>query len=337
MISESSSDHRERARDNETAKGDKVNKRSEFQNPKPKIRTVFFCMACVIIACSSPIAAADNGTSDKLTVYVVNYPLKYFAERIAGDHARVVFPAPSEGDPAYWMPDAVTIAAYQKADLILRNGANYAKWVSKVSLPRSKMVDTSAKFKDRLITAEEVVTHSHGAAGAHAHESLAFTTWLDFDLAAKQAGVVMAALSRKKPAAKDFFKKNYTALENDLLAIDDEMKRIAAKNLLSPLVASHPVYDYLSRRYGLNMKSVHWEPDEFPSAAQWSELRAMLKKHPAKWMIWEQEPMKASAARLKAMGVDSLVFDPCGNIPDQGDFLSVMRRNGKNLKPAFQQ
>jgi zinc transport system substrate-binding protein len=302
-------------------------------------RKIFFFGALFVlihIAALPGISYSDTDVQEKLTIYVVNYPLKYFAERIAGDRAKVVFPAPSEGDPAYWMPDAETVAAYQKADLILLNGANYAKWVRKVSLPRSKMVDTSAKFKDRYITAEEVVTHSHGGEGAHAHESLAFTTWLDFDLAAKQAGVVMEALSRKKPAAEDFFKKNYAALEHDLLALDNEMKSIAAKNPLLTLIASHPVYDYLSRRYGLNMKSVHWEPDEFPSDAQWSELRAMLKKHPAKWMIWEKEPMKESAERLKAIGVNSLVFDPCGNIPDQGDFMSVIRRNGENLKPAFQ-
>ena len=302
-------------------------------------RKMFFFGALFVlihIAALPGISYSDTDIQEKLTIYVVNYPLKYFAERIAGDRAKVVFPAPSEGDPAYWMPDAETVAAYQKADLILLNGANYAKWVRKVSLPRSKMVDTSAKFKDRYITAEEVVTHSHGGEGAHAHESLAFTTWLDFDFAAKQAGVVMETLSRKKPAAEDFFKKNYAALEHDLLALDNEMKSIAAKNPLLPLFASHPVYDYLSRRYGLNMKSVHWEPDEFPSDAQWSELRAMLKKHPAKWMIWEKEPMKESTARLKAIGVNSLVFDPCGNIPDQGDFMSAIRRNGENLKPAFQ-
>ena len=302
-------------------------------------RKMFFFGALFVlihIAALPGISYSDTDIQEKLTIYVVNYPLKYFAERIAGDRAKVVFPAPSEGDPAYWMPDAETVAAYQKADLILLNGANYAKWVRKVSLPRSKMVDTSAKFKDRYITAEEVVTHSHGGEGAHAHESLAFTTWLDFDFAAKQAGVVMETLSRKKPAAEDFFKNNYAALEHDLLALDNEMKSIAAKNPLLPLFASHPVYDYLSRRYGLNMKSVHWEPDEFPSDAQWSELRAMLKKHPAKWMIWEKEPMKESTARLKAIGVNSLVFDPCGNIPDQGDFMSVIRRNGENLKPAFQ-
>ena len=303
-----------------------------------KRKIFFFCIlfALIHILAFSGTSRSDSGVPGKLTIYVVNYPLKYFAERIAGDHARVVFPAPTDGDPAYWMPDPETIAAYQKADLILLNGANYAKWVRRVSLSRSKIVDTSAKFKDRYITTEEVVTHSHGGEGAHAHESLAFTTWLDFDLAAKQAGVVMEALSRKKPEAKDFFKGNYAALEHDLLALDGEMKNIVAKNPLLPLVASHPVYDYLSRRYGINMKSVHWEPDEFPSDVQWSELRAMLKKHPAKWMIWEGEPMKESAERLKAIGVGSLVFDPCGNVPDQGDFMSVMRQNGESLKPAFQ-
>jgi zinc transport system substrate-binding protein len=66
------------------------------------------------------------------------------------------------------------------------------------------------------------------------------------------------------------------------------------------------------------------------------ELNRIIKEHPAKWIIWEENPMKQSAERLKAIGVDSLVFNPCGNTPDQGDFLSVMRKNVENLKPAFQ-
>ena len=84
----------------------------------------------VFLAIHSSIAA------EQLTVYVVNYPLQYFAERIGGEHINVVFPAPANVDPAYWMPDAPTIAAYQQADLILLNGARYAKWINKVTLPR---------------------------------------------------------------------------------------------------------------------------------------------------------------------------------------------------------
>jgi len=35
------------------------------------------------------------------------------------------------------------------------------------------------------------------------------------------------------------------------------------------------------------------------------------------------------------MGVESLVFAPCANAPEAGDFLDVMRQNIENLKKAF--
>ena len=139
---------------------------------------------------------------ERLAVYVVNYPLQYFTERIGGEYVEVVFPAPGGVDPAYWMPDEATIAAYQQADLIVLNGANYARWIGKVSLPRAKMVDTSSKFREEYLTSEEVTTHSHGPGGKHAHESLAFTTWLDLELAARQAARIAAALGRKMPEKK---------------------------------------------------------------------------------------------------------------------------------------
>ncbi len=296
---------------------------------------VLLCLLCLAIVGFPSISRAASSESEKLTIYVVNYPLKYFAERIAGKHARVVFPAPTDVDPAYWMPDAKTISDYQQADLILLNGANYAKWVNKVSLPRFRMVNTSAASKDRHIEAAEIPTHSHGAKGEHGHEALAFTTWIDFSLAAEQAKAIAKALSRKKPALKDTFQKNYEELKRELLKLDRHVKEVVSKDQSRPLVASHPVYDYFARGYGLNIRSVHWEPDEIPTTAQMLELHSILKDHPAKWMIWEGEPIKESVKRLKAIGMQSVVFDPCGNAPDQGDFMSVMRQNVENLEAAF--
>ena len=279
--------------------------------------------------------AGKSTAAGTLSVYVVNYPLKYFAERIGGQHVKVVFPAPAEVDPAYWIPDTTTIAAYQQADLILLNGAGYAGWLDKVSLPRSKLINTSRGFRDHYITVEGAVTHSHGPGGAHAHEGAAFTIWIDFELAARQAKAIADAFSRKEPGLRQTFQKNYSTLERELLEIDQQIKEFTSKEASKPLIGSHPVYDYFARRYGLNMKSVHWEPDEIPSGPQWAELQTMLAKHPAQWMIWEAAPMKESAEKLKTIGLDSLVFDPCGNIPGQGDFLSVMRQNVENLKPVF--
>jgi len=293
-----------------------------------KIFVISIIFAFLII--NSSVAA------EKLTVYVVNYPLQYFAERIGVDHVNVVFPAPADIDPAYWMPDTKTISDYQKADLILLNGAGYAKWVNKATLPRFRMVDTSAGFKDRYIETAEILTHSHGSEGEHAHESLAFTTWIDFSLAAQQAKAIAASLGRKRPELKELFQKNYQTLEQDLLKLDQDLKKLFSKDPSRPLVVSHPVYDYFARRYELNIRSVHWEPGEIPTNEQMMELSRILKEHPAKWMLWEGEPIRDPVKRLSSIGVESLVFDPCGNRPNKGDFLSVMRKNVENLKPVYQ-
>ena len=279
--------------------------------------------------------AADSSTG-RLGVHVVNYPLKYFAERIGGEHVQVVFPAPANVDPAYWIPEIKTISAYQQADLILLNGAGYAKWIDKVSLPRSKMINTSKKFQDQYIRTEDAITHSHGPKGEHAHEDVSFTTWLDFRLATLQAETVAKALIRKKPDHRRLFDQNFQQLKSDLLALDSALREMVRKNPTQPMVASHPVYDYLSNGYRLNLKSVHWEPDEMPSTEQWIELQNLLQEHPAKWMIWEGTPKKETVERLKSLGLNSLVYDPCGNTPQDGDFLQVMHQNVENLSMAFQ-
>jgi zinc transport system substrate-binding protein len=292
--------------------------------------------ACTKSDSDSASTSRSKTESSKLTVYTVNYPLQYFAERIGGNEVEVSLPAPSDVDPAFWMPDAETIAAYQNADLIILNGATYAKWVGRVSLPESKLVDTSAPFSDRYIIVEDAITHAHGPGGDHAHAGTAFTTWIDFAQAAQQARVIKDAYVHSRPDDKATFERNYAALEKDLVALDEAIETMVAPMRDLPLVASHPVYQYFARRYGLNIESVLWEPGEAPSERHWEELRVRLADHPAKWMIWEGEPNSTSVERLAAMGIGSTVFDPCGNTPSHGDFMSVMRGNVENLKTVFE-
>jgi zinc transport system substrate-binding protein len=272
------------------------------------------------------------GETGKLTVYTVNYPLKYFAERIAGEAADVVFPAPHDEDPAFWKPDAATVEAYQEADLILLNGATYAKWIAVVSMPTSKMVDTSAGFADNYIGLDDAVTHSHGPEGKHEHGNIAFTTWIDFTQASQQARSVKDALVKLEPHQKTAFEANFTTLERELLDLDAQMQDVASKIGTEPLLVSHPVYQYWTRRYGLDVRSMHWEPDSFPDEGMWSALKKLRQEHPSSWMIWEGEPLAGISEQLKKVGVRSVVFNPCGNRPAEGDFMTVMKSNIENLR-----
>ena len=299
---------------------------------------VILCLATLASACSKEAQEVSGSPSsppppvpeapavaERLTVYVVNYPLAYFASRVGGDRVDVVFPAPADGDPAAWAPAGEDIAAFQQAELILLNGAGYAGWVKLVSLPADRLVDTSKSFADQYVMMEDEATHSHGTAEEHSHEAqAAFTTWLDPQLAIAQAAAIRDALSARQPVAAAEFEAGFASLQADLQALDIELQALFSKLGDAPVVFSHPVYQYLQRRYGINGISVHWEPDEVPSDEQMTDLARSLVRHPAQLMIWEGEPAPESVEALAAMAIASVPFDPCGNRPDSGDYMTCL-------------
>ena len=294
----------------------------------------------LVVACSD--SGTDSGVPGSvpaalgreapLSVYVVNYPLEYFAERIGGDRVEVVLPSPAGIDPADWSPEVETISAYQKADLILLNGAGYAAWVERATLPQTRIVDTSSAFRDQLLELQGTTTHSHGPAGEHSHRGFAATTWLDPSLAIAQASAIAEAFVDASPSGQAAFEAGLASLVADLRNLDGELDAAAARLHARPLVFSHPVYQYLASRYGLDARSVHWEPGDSPTEEQWDELEALLGEHPSTVMIWESEPLAATRARLETLGLRVIVYDPCGSRPDDGDFLDVMGRNMKALR-----
>ena len=291
---------------------------------KKSLMILSMCLFCF----SSSVYAQE------VKIFASNYPLSYFAQRISGDPGAVIFPE-INGDPAFWEPEPSAIISMQQSDIILLNGATYEKWQTAVSLPKRKVVDTSKAFKEEYIMMEEAADHAHGPSGAHSHSGTAFTTWIDLNQAAFQAKAIKDALVKKNVSSEKTLTKNFDSLINDLRDLDTEINEIAKGHSDFPLVASHPVYQYFARRYGLNIKAMYWEPDVFPDEGMWKDLEEMLKEHPAKWMIWEGEPLAKSVAKLKEMGIDSVVFDPCGNRSDEGDFISVMKNNVENLKRIF--
>jgi zinc transport system substrate-binding protein len=271
----------------------------------------------------------------RLSVFVVNYPLQYFAERIGGSEVDVSLPVPRDEDPANWSPAPKTVSDYQAADLVLLNGAGYAKWVDRVSLPERKLVDTSLNFQEALIPLGVAPIHSHGPEGEHSHTGYASTTWLDATLAIEQARVVRDALAKLRPAKREVFDAALQALESDLLELDSRWSQVSTALSGEPVLFSHPVYQYVVRRWDLDAESLHWEPLETPDESQWRELESLVGRHPARWIIWEAAPLPDTAARLRELGIESVVYRPNAVSPEEGDLLEAFKTDLRAIEATL--
>ena len=270
-------------------------------------------------------------------VYASNYPLYYFAYRIGGENIDLHFPAAGLADPSGWNPPADSVAAMQRADLILLNGASFEGWLMNVSLPDSLLVDTSSDFAVRLLPSGETFTHSHGEEGEHAHEGTAFTTWMDLSLASLQAQSVRDALARTRPAWKDMYEANYQVLASELKTLDDTFREAAEAGAGKSFAFSHPVYQYFQKAYALEGTSLHWEPDTPLDHDMLHEISHLKKDRDIQVMVWESTPLPESVQQLKDQGIKSIVVSPMGGMPESGDLLDGMRQNMESLRAALGQ
>ncbi|MHC4323026.1 MAG: metal ABC transporter solute-binding protein, Zn/Mn family, partial [Planctomycetota bacterium] len=208
-------------------------------------------------------------------------------------------------------------------------------WLANVSLSQSKLVDTSAGLTAQLIPLNGHTTHSHGLEGEHEHSDTAFTLWLDLTLAQAQVQALSNALASKWPNRSTEIKRSTVDLIGELELLDSQLQVVVNAAADCPVLFSHPVYQYLEKRYGINGKSVHWEPDVLPDESMWKELTELVESHPAKWMIWEGQPLAEIVSKLAEIGIQSMVFDPCAGKPEQGDFMSVMKQNVTELQTVY--
>jgi zinc transport system substrate-binding protein len=167
---------------------------------------------------------------------------------------------------------------------------------------------------------------------ARATPSASTTTWLDPGLAVEHARAILEAFAEVRPQDEAAFREAFASLEADLVDLDrqlDEWSRVVGD---TPLIFSHPVYQYLTRRYELNAVSLHWEPDVAPVESQWRRMEELIQDRGGRWMIWEGRPLDVTVERLRSSGIESVVLATCANTPHDGDYLEAMQRGITALK-----
>ena len=297
------------------------------------IRCCLLVLCLALVSCREGASPADSGQSGTKSVLTTFYPTTYFAQRIAGDLVEVGCPLPQGADPIFWMPDAGAMQQYQAADLVIINGATFEQWVNKVTLPSSRVVDTAKGLGEGLVNEglvkyEQATTHRHGPEGEHTHEGIDGHTWVDPLNALAQAEVIAEALTKRWPEHAASFSEGLDSLAVDLRALDGRFRAFADAWGKRVLLASHPAYNYLAKRYGLVITNLELDPE----AVDEMDFRE-VEIHQVSVMLWESEPKKEIAARMAAMGLRNVLVTPGEGFPESGeDYLSLMRANLDRLE-----
>ncbi|MBO9446354.1 metal ABC transporter substrate-binding protein [Ruegeria sp. R14_0] len=293
----------------------------------------FFNGVTAVLLAQMVVTAA--AAQERPQVVTVNYPLQYFTERLVGDAADVVFPVPADVDPSFWRPSIADVSEVQTADLILLNGAKFATWVDRVSLPRSRVINSSAAIEDQFIVTESI-THSHGDGGEHSHEGLASYVWLDPVLAAAQAEAIAAAITARDIAPAGQVEDQLEQLRADLTALDQTAEDVFATLASVPMIATHPRYQYLAGRYALTVSSLDWEAGEAPNPDQLAELSALRNQTGAEILIWEAEPPAAAIEAAEKLGLQNVVFPTLAHKPTDRTFIEAYQKALSDFSTASQ-
>lgn len=264
-------------------------------------------------------------------IVVVNYPLEFIVESLVGPDVKVINPVPPDADPETWIPDDDMTQIIQQADLIVTNGADFADWVKKLSLPRSKVLKTSLFLKEDLISVPDYEVHSHGTGGAHSHAGTVAFFWLDPALMIKQADAIAQKLILLFPQKKETITANLKKLKKSLAALNREMNQLKTEYSGLHWFSQRPVYQYLARRSDWTVHHLHWKKNADSDENAWGKLKTMQEKQKVPLMFWEEQPAEKIIKQLQQLGVSSFVFNPLTTEPAEGDYLTEMQRQLNEL------
>jgi len=283
-------------------------------------------VSCTAEEAAPPASGGAPAAGGVPTIAVTIEANRYLAARIGGERMRVIYPVPADADPLLWEPDRAAVASLQGADLVLLNGAGLERWRDRVSLAPSKTVTLAEEYRSEWLTFAGTVEHQHGPEGAHTHTGADPHVWMDPLLAKRHAARIAAELAARFPAHAAELRARAAEVAADLDDLDRRLRDARAPGS-APLLANHPAYDYLARRYGWTIRSYDLDPETLPAAG----LALPGAPADAKWILWESAPAPEVESAARALGYRSVVIAPCEHTPESGDWLEAMRANAARI------
>lgn len=263
---------------------------------------------------SSGNSQAANEDSGKVKVMVSVYPLKEFADKIAGDKAEITTMVPDNVEPHDYEPKTKDFQSLTKSDAFIYNGLGFESWVDDVK----KVIED----KDILI-----VDSSDGVNIRKEGDAVDPHCWLSLKEAQKQSENIKNTLIKIDSENKDYYEENYNEFIGELESLYDEYKDkfdgLSNKNFIT----GHSAFGYLCRDFGLQQKSVeNLFGEGEPTPKQLEELVTFCKENNIKTIFSESlASPKVSETLANEVGAEVVPILTLESNEDNKDYLEAMK------------
>jgi zinc transport system substrate-binding protein len=282
-------------------------------------RVLALLAALAVLAPALSGCATERAEASGTSVVTSFYPLTYIAERIAGDHVRVVdLTHPGQE------PHDIELTVRQTAEVVDADVVLYEKGFQ-AAVDQAVEQDGPPHVVDAARSAR--------LSGEDPH------FWLDPTRLATVATAFERQIAEVDPAHAADYARHLHALVRDLRGLDRSFRTGLRNCRIRTIVVSHDAFAYLGRRYHLRVVGVNGlSPGDEPSPFHVREIQALIRREGITTVFSEQLASRAFARSIAGdLGIHAAVLDPIEGLSDQTadqDYLSLMRRNLATLRKA---
>ncbi|MHB8791604.1 MAG: metal ABC transporter solute-binding protein, Zn/Mn family [Desulfobulbaceae bacterium] len=278
-----------------------------------------FCLLC------TPLAAGTAAPTSPLRIFVSILPAEYLAERVGGDRVLVETLVQPGHNPHTYVPTPRQMARLAGARLYFRIGIPFeTPLIAKLrrSVPGLNIVDLQEGID--LLQLEEPDEEHHDHA-----DDLDPHSWLDPNLALKQAQQIHATLLIIDPGGREEYDRNLAALADDLRELDQTLRTILAPYAGQTIYVFHPAYGYFCRAYNLKQKAINVLGKE-TGARHLARLIEEAKKDGVRVIFVQPQFSEKTAATIaRSIGGSVVALDPLSR-----DYLANMKAMALQIAAA---
>lgn len=268
------------------------------------------------------------------------FPLKEFAQAVAGPRAEVSLLLPPGAEVHTWQPRPSDIFKLSSADVFITIGSGLEPWVDdmlrSVKNPDLKVLEASRwlSLLGEVHPDDEPQKKDDEHGGDDPH------IWLDLAYDQIIIDKIVEALAHLDPASASLFEQNGALYKSKLKSLDERFKQGLRDCLHRTLIiGGHAAFGYLAKRYDLDQVALlGLNPEAKPTPKQLIEVIRLTREKGIKTVFFERQLSRETAEVIaKEVGARTLVLHPGAN-PSSKDissgltFLGIMENNLENLR-----